>query len=666
MNQLNNHRREISICALLALVTLAAFWPVFQNDFIKLDDRQYVIENPHVLGGLTWENAKWAFQSGYASNWHPLTWLSHMLDVQLFGVNPGWHHFVNLLLHIANTVLLFLILKRMTGAVWRCVFVAALFAVHPLHVESVAWVAERKDVLSTFFFMLTLLAYVQYAEQSKTQNSKSRLWYAFALVLFALGLMSKPMLVTLPFILLLLDFWPLQRLQPQTIIRLALEKVPFMCLAAISSVLTFLAQAKGHNVSVGLPLDSRLANAIASYLKYLGKTIWPVDLAVFYPHPDIRYPLSNQWPTWQICAAALLLVLVSAFALLRCKRQPWFAVGWFWYLGALVPVIGIVQVGGQALADRYTYIPLIGVFICVVWAVSDFLAGTRFAKPVLATTGMLVIVACAATTHRQVEYWRNDFTLFEHTLAATSDNAVAHYHVGAELEDQGKYELALTHFRAALVCDPAYADAYCNMGYTLYAQGKADEAMKQYQTAIRLQPWHAQARTSLGAILWMRGQRDEALEQYTEALRLRPDLAQAHLNMGIALSTLGRQDEAFNEYAEAFRLAPVLATARYAAALNNRAWILATASDAKIRNGAEAVNLAEQACRLTDFREVVFVGTLAAAYAEAGRFDDAIKTGERAVNLANLARNEELVRRNRLLLDQYRTGNPYHEPPALK
>ncbi len=544
------------VIALLALGTLITFWPVLQNDFIKLDDRQYVIENPHVLGGLTWENAKWAFQAGYASNWHPLTWLSHMLDVQIFGVKPGWHHFVNLLLHIVNTVLLFLVLKRMTGAVWRCAIVAALFAVHPLHVESVAWVAERKDVLSTVFFMLTLLAYVQYAEKSKTQNPEFKLWYAFVLLLFAFGLMSKPMLVTLPFLLLLLDFWPLQRLQPKNFLRLVLEKIPFLCLAAISSVFTFIAQAKGHNVSVGLPLVSRVANAIASYLKYLGKTIWPADLAVFYPHPDIRYPISNQWPGWEICAAALLLAGVSAFALLRSKRQPWFATGWFWYLGALVPVIGIVQVGGQALADRYTYIPLIGIFICVVWAASDFLAGARFAKPVLATAGVLVIVACAIATHRQVEYWRNNFTLFDHALAVTSDNAVAHYHVGAELEEQGKYELALTHFRAALACDPNYADAYCNMGFTLYALGKKDEALEQYQAAIRLQPWHAQARTSLGALLWMRGRRDEALEQYAEALRLRPDLAQAHLNMGIALRSLGRIPEANAHFADAVRLKP--------------------------------------------------------------------------------------------------------------
>jgi protein O-mannosyl-transferase len=619
MKRLNENYRCALICVLLASVTLGAFWPVLSNDFIKLDDRQYVVENPHVVSGLTWGNVRWAFQAGYASNWHPLTWLSHMVDVQLFGLKPGWHHLVNLVLHIANTLLLFLVLQRMTGARWRGAFVAALFAVHPLHVESVGWVSERKDVLSAFFFMLTLWAYCRYAQLSRTSNiqrptsniepgkkargawraavgassprpsppdeerertGRARLYYGLALAFFALGLMSKPMLVTLPFVLLLLDFWPLGRstefgmrdaesakagsgsARVRCWAGLVAEKAPFFLLAALSSVATFLAQAKGHNVSTGLPLGSRAANAVASYWKYLGKTVWPADLAVFYPHPDIRYPLSHQWDGWAIGLAALLLAAISAAAVFCLKRQPWFATGWFWYFGTLVPVIGLVQVGGQGMADRYTYIPLVGVFICVVWGAADLCAGWRLGRAGLATAAVLIVAACMVATQQQVRYWRSNLTLFEHALAVTTDNAVAEYHVGTEFEEQHKYEEAMAHFRAALKYDPSYVDAYCSLGFTLYAVGKVDEAFEQYQTAIKLKPWHAQARVSLGAILWMRGQRNEAMEQYAEALRLRPDLAMAHYNMGIALSASGRLSAAAAHLSEAVRLKPDYPEAR--------------------------------------------------------------------------------------------------------
>ncbi|MGD0259054.1 MAG: tetratricopeptide repeat protein [Verrucomicrobiota bacterium] len=988
MNRLTHNRRTILICGLLAVLALTAFWRVTHNDFIKLDDRQYVTENPHVQGGFTWENVKWAFQAGYASNWHPVTWLSHTLDVRIFGLRPGWHHLINLLLHTANAILLFLVLNRMTGAVCRSAVVAALFAVHPLHVESVAWVAERKDVLSTFFFILTLSAYARYAAGRRPgsegsgrlgRNGRlgeaslpSRLWYVATLGLFALGLMSKPMLATLPFVLLLLDFWPLGRsaewgmrgaesggsARGRGWAGLVAEKVPFFVLAAGSSVLTFLAQAKGHNVSIGLPLGSRIANAIASYLKYLGKTVWPADLAVFYPHPDIRYPVSHQWAGWKIALAALLLIAITVWALFRARRQPWFAVGWFWYLGTLVPVIGIIQVGGQALADRYTYIPLIGVFICLTWGAADSLASLRpggrdvspkgpfspapdgislgrlgeasllsGAQVLLAAAGILAVTGCVLATQRQVKYWRNNLTLFEHALSVTANNAVAHYNIGTELEDQGNYDAAVAHFRTALEYDPSYADAHCSLGFALHALGKVDDALEQYQAAIRLKPWHAQARTSLGAILWMRGQREAAFEQYAEALRLKPDLAQAHYNLGIALTALGRfpeatthlaeavrlkpdypeartrlsqalfkqgnlaeaeaamrevvrlyptnaearvnlgdllrllgrRDEALGRYAEALRLQPDYAVAHYdigtilleqgkpaeaathfaeatrqkpdgalafeglgralalqgkfaqaapqfreavrlcptnaeiqvnlgdalmltgqsneaaasfaaalrlepdlaernvkqgkaladqgqldaalgrfmtaaclkpedadahenlglcfarlgkpdeaaahfeevvrlrpnaqayyelgrvqltqaktreaaasyqeavklgpnwPAALNNLAWILATASDPQLRDGAEAIKLATRACTLTEFKEAVLVGTLAAAYAESGQFQEAVLTAERARELAASAGKKELAEKNRQLVELYRSGKPYHE-----
>jgi tetratricopeptide (TPR) repeat protein len=565
VNRLNENRRSTWIGALLASVTLAAFWPVVHNDFIKLDDRKYVTENPHVLSGLTWPNVQWAFQPGYASNWHPLTWLSHMLDVQFFGLNPGWHHLVNLVLHIANTLLLFVVLKRMADTVWRSASVAALFAVHPLHVESVAWVAERKDVLSTLFFLLTLWAYVRYTGFGNPDTGSGRAkwsWYALAVSLFALGLMSKPMLMTVPGVLLLLDFWPLRRIGPGTRWRLLWEKIPFLCLSTLSGIVTLLTQARGHNLSVGLPLESRVANAIASYVKYLGKTIWPAHLAIFYPHPDLRYPLSYQWADSTLAVAALVLAAISVSAILRRQRQPWFAMGWFWYLGTLVPVIGIVQVGSQAMADRYTYIPLIGIFVCFVWGANELLGGARSGKTALVAVGIFVTAACVAVTRMQLKYWRNDLALFEHTLAVTQNNALAHYLIGLDLQEEGKLEPAMAHFRAAVEYDPDYADAHSGLGDTLYAMGRTDEAMEQYQAAIRLQPWNAQAHTGLGSILWMRGQQDEALAQFTEAVRFRPDSAQAQYNMGAALSGLGRFSEAAAHLSEAVRLDPDFREAR--------------------------------------------------------------------------------------------------------
>jgi hypothetical protein len=548
MDRANNLRLSILLCAMLSLITLAAYWPVLHNDFVHFDDTDYVTENIHVLTGLTWENIAWAFSNGYASNWHPLTWLSHMLDIQLFGLNPIGHHLTSLLFHLANTLLLFAVLGRMTGAIRRSAFVAALFAVHPLHVESVAWVAERKDVLSMFFLMLTLWAYARYVEvqspKSKVQRRESKVqaqepasgithhasritfhvscYYLLSLLFFACGVMSKPMLVTVPFVLLLLDYWPLGRLEVQspkskvqspsaegkirnaesrithyaafftfhlsrsTLLALLLEKLPFLALAAASSAITFLVQQGGHATSIGLPLGPRLANAVASYLKYLGKTVWPVDLAVFYPHPDLRYPISNQWPLWQIVSVALLLAAVSGLAIVRRKREPWLATGWFWYLGTLVPVIGIVQVGGQAIADRYTYIPLIGIFICFVWGAAEFFPycwrqhqvapssspGPQPAVPTwsqasypawlrvaLGTAGGLVLVACVVLTRAQAAYWRNNSILFEHALAVTSDNPIAEYNVGSDLARAGQYQQALPHFQAAAEADPTYADA---------------------------------------------------------------------------------------------------------------------------------------------------------------------------------------------------------------
>ena len=406
---MNRLRRTIWTCAALGGVTLATFWPVLHNDFIGLDDKDYVVYNPRVTGGLTWQNAAWAFRTGFRGNWHPLTWLSHMLDAQCFGLAPAGHHLTSLLLHTANALLLFLLLQRLTDAHWRSAFVAALFALHPLRVESVAWVAERKDVLSTFFFLLALHAYVRYVQvrEGRTAweaaghcphtprarvSSRPPFWYGVTLGLFVLGLMSKAMVMTLPCVLLLLDYWPLRRMQTKSaqskanrFLPLLAEKLPFFVLALGAGIVALLAQTNAHAVAFRLPLASRLANATASYWKYLGKMIWPVDLAVFYPLPKALYTAAHPCLNWRFAVGAFALAALSLAVVLRRRRQPWLGVGWFWYLGTLVPVIGLIQVGGQAMADRYTYIPLIGIFLCIAWGAAAL--ATRF-WPAPGSTGI--------------------------------------------------------------------------------------------------------------------------------------------------------------------------------------------------------------------------------------------------------------------------------------
>jgi tetratricopeptide (TPR) repeat protein len=573
-------RRTIFIAALLGAVTLASYWPVWNNGFIRYDDQQYITENVHVLNGLNPPDVAWAFRTGYAANWHPLTWLSHMLDVTLFGLRPGWHHFSSLLFHTANALLLFLVLKRLTQAEWRSAIVAALFALHPLHVESVAWAAERKDVLSTFLFLTTIWAYGRYVNSTPLSPRSAR-FYILALFLFGLGLMSKPMLVTLPFVLLLLDFWPLRRIQldgteakPQGVRSLILEKLPFFSLALLSSVITFLVQGEGQAVVKNLPWSVRAANAAVSYVNYLGKTFWPANLAIFYPHPNARYlsaaadaqvTASLAWPAWEVGLAVLLLVGLSAFALVGLKQSPWLATGWFWFLGTLVPVIGLVQVGNQAMADRYTYIPLIGIFICVVWGSNELLIGNgvetksperRLGPTFSFAAGVLVAGCCAFATHRQAQYWRDDFTVFDHALSATGGSALAHYNVGADLGEEGRFDEAERHFRAALAIDPRCVGAHYYLGITLEMQGRLDQAIPELETALRIWPEGELARSHLGVILCKLGQRDEGLKQFGEALRLNPDCFHAHYELSQVLAQSGNLDGAAEHLEAAVRLKP--------------------------------------------------------------------------------------------------------------
>jgi protein O-mannosyl-transferase len=823
MDRIKDNRLTLLSCLFLVATTLAVFWPVIHYDFVNCDDQAYVYENPALQAGLSWQGLTWAFTTGYAVNWHPLTWLSHLLDVNWFGLNAGWHHLTSLLLHTTNALLLFLVLKRMTAALWPSMFVAALFALHPLHVESVAWIAERKDVLSAFFFFLTLWAYARYSEvqslkskvqsqfsaESEVQSPKpkvqshsgqhsvqdaasaatlhsprstlhaslfylpSSISYLLALFFFACGLMSKPMLVTVPFLLLLLDYWPLRRLSVPALhhsttplLHLVLEKLPFFALAAASSVVTFLVQQRAGAVAVAgaLPLDLRLENAFISYALYLAKTVWPAGLAIFYPYR--HNPAGGL-----LASSVLVLVITSVLAGVSWRARPYVLVGWLWFLGTLVPVIGIIQVGQQAMADRYTYIPLIGIFIAVAWAAAEWgktpvpeaaepAAGTARAQGgaiALASGAAVAIAACWIVTYCQVRHWQNSIALFRHTLEVTTDNAVAHHSLGDALGKlgqireaephfaeavrlkpdypealsdlgvmrvmQGKVEEGIQLYRAAIAVKPSDWRAHNNLGRALCLQGKFDEGVREYQTALEINPGTTDTRGYLaaafvelgkpneakgvfenalllkpddatlhfkyasllmalgqteaatlhfrtalqygpgeaevhrryGLLLSASGNTGEAIAQFQEAIRLQPG-AETHYNLATALLQQGQTERAVTEYRESLRLNP-----DSAAALNDLAWLLAASANDRLRNGTEAVALAERACQLTQFQQPMLIGTLAAAYAEAGRFDEAVKTAMKAKDGAAAAGLKELVERNGQLLELYRVGKPFHE-----
>ena len=528
---------------LLCLLTLAVYRPVLDSGFVNYDDNVYVTSNLHVQQGLTREGFLWAWQASVSANWHPLTLLSHMLDVELYGLNPRGHHLTNLLLHLANVCLLFAVLRRMTGAVWRSALVAALFAIHPTHVESVAWISERKDVLSGLFFLLTLRAWHAYARQ----RSLGR--YLLAALTFSLGLLSKPMLVTLPCVLLLIDVWPLGRLpldglSPRGVWRglrpLLVEKIPFFVLAAVSSAITVYVQ-QGPIASLqAVPLGPRLANALVSYAAYLGHTFWPRHLAVFYP-------FRRAVPLWQPVMAAALLVALTVLALTRFRRAPWLAVGWLWFVGMLVPVIGLVQVGRQAMADRYTYLPSIGLYLAVVWGIAG-LARSERARPVLAAASLLVVAALAVTAHAQARTWKDSETLFRHALAVTEGNYLAHLNLGFDLARRGDLAEAERHFREALRPQPNLVEGHAGLGINLRRQGRPREALPHLQRAVAMRPRDVRHRVSLASVLADLGRKDEAIAQLRTALNLSPRFADAHEGLAALLQEQGRTDEALQHY----------------------------------------------------------------------------------------------------------------------
>jgi len=542
------------VAAALIAVSLYIYAPVLHYGFLSYDDSPYVTDNAQVRRGLTGPGVLWAFTTGHASNWHPVTWLSHMLDVQIFGMNAGGHHFTNLLLHIANSLLLFGLLYRITGAWRRSALVAMLFAAHPLHVESVAWVAERKDVLSTLFWMLTMWAYVGYVKKPRIGR------YLAVIAVFALGLMSKPMLVTLPLVLLLFDVWPLNRVrfeagQKQIWIRMCREKIPLFSLVAASSIATILAQSRGGAVQSfeAASIYQRASNALISYVAYLGQMLWPRDLAAFYPYR----PLS----LWLAAAGALGLIAVSVLVIRFSRSRSFLFVGWFWYVITLVPVIGLIQVGGQARADRYTYIPLIGVFIIAAWGIPLIFERWRHHGIALQAAACILVCALAVGARSQVRYWESELALWEHTVQATADNYFARTNLGFALLDGGDLQAGIEQYNEALRINPNSAETRNALGTALFNQGKSDEAMEEFSRAIQIRPEFADAYSNRGMVLAGRGNMEAAFSEFQKALELDPDNPRIQYNFGFTLVNQGRPDEAISYFRKAVELKPDYAEA---------------------------------------------------------------------------------------------------------
>jgi tetratricopeptide (TPR) repeat protein len=767
--------RLAGFCLVLAAITFAIFGQTVGFGFLNFDDNLYVYENPLVEGGLSLKGFGWVFTHPDCALYHPLTMLSLMADYQLHGLHAGGYHFTNVLLHTASVILLFLILRQMTGALWRNAFVAAAFAIHPLRVESVAWVTERKDVLGGFFFMLTLAAYIYYVRKP---NSLGR--YLMVAVAFVLALLSKPTVVTLPFVLLLLDYWPLQRVASTK--RLILEKIPLLALAAGACAMTVLAAGKWITPNAYVSVASRIGNALVSYVIYLRQMVWPEGLAVPYPYPQ------NGLPPWEVVLAGALLAGLSAIAWGWRRTRPWLLIGWLWYLGMLTPMLGVVQVGAFAHADRNTYLPQIGIYVALTWLVAEWRM-SRTAIGSLMASVLVVLMVCA---WQQTAYWKDSETLWRHSLACTADNELAHANLGSALFQKGQLDEALTQFQCALqvnsnsmepqfslatallqkgkvddaiyhfLCalhvnpnyaeahdglgtallrkgkveeatshiqkalqiNPDYAPAHYNLGDILLKKGKTDEAAAQFQRALQINPGYLPAHYNLGNILFARGSVDEAIAHYQQALQINPNYTEANVNLGNALLQKGAVDEAILHYQHALKTDPNCAPAhanlggvllqkgkldeaivhlqkalqikpglaeahaslgdalrqkgregeaisQFQQALqlapddpevqNSLAWLLATAPEASLRNGDKAVHLAQRANQLAGGRNPVVLRTLAAAYAETGRFSDAQRSVQKAIELVQAAGRQDLAGQLNIELKRYEAGLPFHQ-----
>jgi protein O-mannosyl-transferase len=682
-----------AVCALLLAAVAIVFGQTVRHDFVNYDDNVYVYENVRVAEGLTAGGIGWALTTNHGSLWAPATWTSYLLDSQLYGPKPWGYHLTNVLLHAATAILLFLVLWRMTGDFWPGALAAAVFAVHPLRAEAVAWVAERKGLLSGLFFVLTLGAYLRYVRRP------SAVRYLAIAILFALGLMAKPMLVTLPFVLLLLDYWPLGRMdeKPRQAVEpsgagarrgflgLLVEKIPLLLLSAAACAAAPLSQGRAVIKLENVAMSTRLANAPVSYVAYLGQFFCPVNLAIPYPHPGVDLP------SWQPLATLSALLAVSAAAIVWRRRIPCLFVGWFWYVGMLVPVIGLVQVGLHAMADRYTYLPQIGLCVVLAWGGAR-LARTRPRRRLACgVASAIAVAALMGCTWRQTAFWRDSETLWRHTLACTSRNGLAHFNLGAALAAQGRSDEAVAEYQEALAIAPNDAEAHSNLGNALAGQGRIDDAITHYETALKLKPAYAEAHSNLGVALARLGRLDEATRHYQRAIDLDPDYAEAHCNLGNALARQARLDEAIAQYQWALRIRPGLADVRRnlglvssrreairktlagrqellrsqpgdVALLSDTAWTLATNYSASLRDGAAAVELAGRAVRLSGGQDATALIALAAAYAETGRFPEAVQTARRALELARRQKNPPLAEAISAQLSLYEAGTPSRAP----
>jgi tetratricopeptide (TPR) repeat protein len=676
------------VCLALVAITWVVFSQTLRHDFVDFDDHVYVYQNPVITRGLSVDGVLGAFTHPHARNWHPLTTISHMLDCQLFGLKAGGHHFTNVLLHTIAVLLLFLVLKQMTGAFWPSAFVAAVFAIHPLHVESVAWVSERKDVLSAVFFMLTLGAYVRYVHKRSVGR-----YLAVALFL-ALGLMSKPMLVTVPFVLLLLDYWPLKRFSEKRT-RLLLEKIPLLALSTPSCIATLLIQHYAKASMDQLPFAWRLNNAAVSYVAYIWQMFWPVRLASFYPHPN------DQLQLWQVLLATAFLIVVSVLAIHWRKERPYILTGWFWYVGMLVPVIGLVQVGEQARADRYTYLPQIGLYVLIVWGVTNLIAPTmmRNSGSPLGTTGLrpvtrgsrgvradsphgrgyqpfcaaiaaAILIALSWRAFVQTSYWKNSEMLWNHTLAVNPANDMAHTNLGDLFLRRGDWDRAISHFEKALEIRSSHAFAQYNLGGSLIEnnlatalvrKGRLSEAIDHYEKAAKMRPDYGDVYLNLGSVLFGQGRIDEAIALWRKAAATQPEDGGFHTVLGNAFLKKGLRKDAIAEYKLAARSSPQDPLPR-----NNLAWLLATSADASIRNGAKAIGLASQAVQISRGADPSCLRTLAAANAEAGRFSEAIEVAQRGKEIATSQGNLELANVLQGDIALYQIGLPLRQTSPEK
>jgi protein O-mannosyl-transferase len=682
------------ISAALVTATLVAYEPIRHNGFVSFDDTSYIVENTQVKSGITWESIGQAFTKPHFSMWHPLTTINHMLDYQLFGLNPLGHHLVSVLIHIANALLLFWIVNRLTGTIWASAFVAGVFALHPIQVESVAWAAERKTVLSGLFWLLTMAAYIHYSKQPRLSR------YLLVLLVFGLCIMTKPVVATLPFVLLLLDYWPLDRVRwahqskntkpaesnQKSIGWLIAEKIPLLAMSAFLSVMTYISQETGGIVRTlaKMPLDYRIANMFLSYIRYIGKMIWPSGLAAYYPHPRGTFPAT----TVVICA--LLFILTSVLCIYTARRRRYIAVGWLWYVGTLVPVIGLTQSGTQAMANRYMYIPILGLLIIVGMLGKDLLVKRPRLRSIAAISAIAVLLTGVILTRMQTRHWQNSMTLFEYALKVTKNNELAENSYGCALFEAGQINEALLHINKALQINPAYLDARNNLGQIYLKQGKLNEAIVCFKRVLDGSGATSQVYSNLALALGIQKKYDEAMKYLIKAMELEPNNPDIHNKMGMALLSTGRGGEAITHFKYVLQTNTIPAEA-YAnlgsayiqmdnyesaienltkaielkpnniGALNNLAWALVTVNDISKRDANRAIEYARRACELTGDKEAGLLDTLAVAYAAGGRFEEAKATAEKALSIAKSSGRKDLASEIEKRIKLYEAGQPYRQ-----